>query len=599
MKVLDKSIKTGELKKEIDEFEALAIISKGDTGYKLNFKVKNLSSKPEFIDIVAVGEIPITDRLFVNNFQSWGPCKLISKDTVPKCVPRNALLTRYPISPIPWELDAGITSDYFISTEEAFAGFLSSKTAHPYFSIQDKSIIVKLYIGKTLQPQEVVELEPLWWNTEGFLVENLKKYAQMVAQYNSVSIGKPLFGWASWYYYYLNISEEAILKEIELAKENKLEYELFQIDDGYESDIGDWLETNKKFPSGVEFIAKRIKQEGMIPGIWTAPFSISESSELFQQHPNWVVKDKNDKPIIAYKNWGKKIYALDTTNPNARSWLRDTLTTLKGYGYGFFKIDFLFAGMIPGKRYMDVSPVEAYRMGMKEIREALNDAHILGCGAPLLPSIGYVDSMRIGADTAPYWHEKHNGMPSAKYSMRNAITRNFMNSVWWRNDPDCVMARSIETELNEDERKLNIYLPALLNGLFLQSDRLSVLSKSNIATIRSAINFRGGETNVNFISEERFVLLSRQTINGYVLSFVNLSDRPWEIEIKKFTKQLSTGEEVFFIKYPSMQRIKEWKQSIKPHSILIILQGSKINLKREDKKKTDGREFHYYGSVTP
>jgi len=49
-----------------------------------------------------------------------------------------------------------------------------------------------------------------------------------------------------------------------------------------------------------------------------------------------------------------------------------------------------------------VTPIQAYREGLNVIRKAVGKSFILGCGAPLLPSAGLVDGMRIGEDTAPY-----------------------------------------------------------------------------------------------------------------------------------------------------------------------------------------------------
>ncbi len=594
MKVLGNSVKAGEVKKTIGNFEITATIS--EEANKVELKVKNISMEPRFAGTFEVGEVIPTERLLVNNFQSWGPCKLTNKRDILEHAFGNALITEYPISPVPWELHNHIVSDYFVSTEREFLGFLSSSVCHPYFVMQENGIKIKVYLGKTLKPEESVKLDPLWWSSFPPFEEALRDYAETVAKNNRPRIGEPLFGWASWYHYYLEISESFLEKEIEVIKEKKIQYKLFQVDDGYEKDIGDWLYTNKKFPSGIKSLAEKIRQSNMMPGIWTAPFSMSETSEVFKNHPNWAVKDEEGNPIVAYKNWGKSIYALDTTNPDARRWLNETFSTLRNYGYGFFKIDFLFAGMIPGKRYLNVTPVEAYRMGMSEIRKAVKDAHILGCGAPLLPSIGYVDSMRIGADTAPYWHEKDNGMPSAKYAMRNTLTRNFMNGLWWRNDPDCIMARLTNTELNKNERTLNIFLPALINSVYLQSDKLYTLSEHEICEVKSALNFRGGNSRVWFVDSERFATSSTGAVNGDVLAFVNLSDTEWYVDTSEFTPLLKGNASGFLVTYPSMTKVKERRQKVEPHSILILMHCSRVKLKREDEKKKDGREFHYYGS---
>ena len=71
-------------------------------------------------------------------------------------------------------------------------------------------------------------------------------------------------------------------------------------------------------------------------------------------------------------------------------------------GIDYFKIDFVYAGALAGRRHQDLPPVEAYRRGLRLIREAIGpDAYLLGCGVPILPSIGLVDAMRVGPDIAP------------------------------------------------------------------------------------------------------------------------------------------------------------------------------------------------------
>jgi len=74
-----------------------------------------------------------------------------------------------------------------------------------------------------------------------------------------------------------------------------------------------------------------------------------------------------------------------------------------GIWIDFFTIAFVYAAGLDGLRH-DGSPTSAqvYRQGLDLVRSAIGpEAYLLGCGMPLLPSVGKVDGMRIGADTAP------------------------------------------------------------------------------------------------------------------------------------------------------------------------------------------------------
>ena len=54
-------------------------------------------------------------------------------------------------------------------------------------------------------------------------------------------------GWCSWYHYFHDVTEDHIRSNLALAAE--WPFDVFQIDDGYQAAIGDWLITNEKFPS--------------------------------------------------------------------------------------------------------------------------------------------------------------------------------------------------------------------------------------------------------------------------------------------------------------------------------------------------------------
>lgn len=589
MKIFGNPLAVGIKTQKVDSFNLVFSITQKD-GYEIKIEIENISDNLAFLDTITIGEIESSKKLFVNNFESWGPCTYVKPFEIFQLF-KESKREKFLSSPVPWEFSDGIVSDYFVATDKEFAGFLSSKVSHPYFKWHDDLVDVKLYIGKHLKAHEKIELEPLWVKDTDDLENALDLYAQNISKLNAVKNSKPLYGWESWYCHYLDISQKMFISELEKAIAMK--YQIFQLDDGYEADIGDWLKTNDKFPDGLEFLAKQIKNAGMMAGIWTAPFSVSESSEIFKNHVDWLVTDDDGRPKIAYGNWNRKIYALDLSNPQVLNWIEKIFLTLKEYGYEFFKIDFLFAGIIPGKRHLDVTAVEAYRMGMESISKALGNSHILGCGAPLLPSIGYVDSMRIGPDTSPKWNETIDmGMPSAKYSIRNALSRNFMNK-WWVNDPDCVMARSQDTALTKKERMINLYVPALLNGQFLQSDFIERLTNEDIHFLMSALNFRNGNSSVKFIDEERYVVITKNSTNGDIISFINLSDSSWQDKIENYRKFLDKKTEEFFVSYPDMNHVKA-EIEIESRSIVIIMHRGKRHLRRDDEKEDDGRDIHYY-----
>jgi alpha-galactosidase len=240
--------------------------------------------------------------------------------------------------------------------------------------------------------------------------------------------------WCSWYCYWEDVTEEDILVNLADLDRLDLGVDVVQVDDGWAVGVGDWLTPNAKFP-GLHQLPARIRDTGRRAGIWLAPFLVGSDSRLAAKRPDWLVRGAD-----AGENWGQRLYSLDVTHPDAAEHLTSVFRTLSDSGFDYFKLDFLYAGAIPGGRHTDLEPLDAYRLGLRLIRAALPaGATVLASGAPLLPSIGLVDGMRVSTDVA------RPGFPDADARIGTAIAtgsaRSFQNGRWWVNDPDCLMLR--------------------------------------------------------------------------------------------------------------------------------------------------------------
>ena len=85
----------------------------------------------------------------------------------------------------------------------------------------------------------------------------------------------------------------------------------------------------------MKWLAEQIKGHGFKPGLWVSPYVISEQSDVFRQHPDWLVQRRDGSPQ-RIGNWENenspgalseviKRYCLDITHPQAADWLRDAL----------------------------------------------------------------------------------------------------------------------------------------------------------------------------------------------------------------------------------------------------------------------------------
>ncbi len=322
--------------------------------------------------------------------------------------------------------------------------------------------------------------------TEKSTVESaLARWADSLADKLELSAPRPApTTWCSWYQYFTSVTESDVDLNVELMDRLDLPIDVVQIDDGYQAGIGDWLNPSGRF-ADVPSVFARIRDRGRRAGIWTAPFLVGEQSRLFALHPQWLVRDSSGVPVSAGRNWNQQLYALDTTHPGARDYLRTVFTTFASWGIDFHKIDYIYAAALPGIRYSGVTPIEAYRAGLALIREVIGEAYLLGCGAPQLPSIGLVDAMRVSPDIAPTW-APFNGdasMPGQFGATLNGVSRAFQHGRFWINDPDCIVARPGIERREDWARHISRY-----GGLRGSSDGLDQLDDWGLATTRRLLS---------------------------------------------------------------------------------------------------------------
>lgn len=290
-------------------------------------------------------------------------------------------------------------------------------------------------------------------------------------------------GWCSWYGSWHEVTDAVVAETIAIIDREGLDVRLIQIDDGHQADIGDWLAPSGRIDD-VAALARRIVDGGRQAGIWTAPFMVGAGSQLARNHPEWLVRD-----AVAAHHWGQRINVLDVTHPGAAAHLGHVFRTLRTWGFSFFKIDFLYAGAMVGGRHGDADRIAAYREGLRIIRDAVgDDAVILGCGAPLLPSVGLVDAMRISPDT-DHRTEPLDGdlsQPSMRAALAAGRARAWMHGRLWVNDPDCIIA----TPRSEDRERWAAHMSAY-GSLALSGDRLAELDARGLALTRELLRPSG------------------------------------------------------------------------------------------------------------
>ena len=285
-----------------------------------------------------------------------------------------------------------------------------------------------------------------WFLVHGTEEQVFAAYAaQLSERFGKTRIAKAPRVWCSWYSLYGWVSETSFLNALDGLGD--LPFEVVQLDDGWEQAIGDW-EANKKFPSGMAAVADKIRATGHIPGIWLAPFMVTLNSALFRNHPDWLLRNEQGELVKVGLTWNGYTFALDSGHPEVLSWVEAQLRKVRDWGYEYIKLDFLYAAALPGKRKSGLPRETAYRQAMQLIRDAAGDAYLLACGAPIVPSLGLFDGMRIGPDVAPYWINTPMSLwlnnpnhPGAQNALRTSLGRLWLQPLI-HTDPDVVYFRS-------------------------------------------------------------------------------------------------------------------------------------------------------------
>lgn len=464
---------------------------KGDDTAEVYLEVGNRGADLlliEYLDVLsAEGDMPPSGqwRFYQNGWMSWTPSFARVSEGGLYVLPVMAAEMH---SPHPVGSPSGLRSEWFTvfsaPNESLLLGFISA--AHQLAEIwldAQQHLVARCHLDSIpLPPGQTVRSETLLVRTGPDPVALLEGYANELGERMSARIGEgpPPTGWCSWYYFYGSDTSQDVLANLRAIGQRALDMEVIQIDDGYQTAIGDWLSVDpKRYPDGMETIADQIRAAGHRAGIWTAPFGAAQDSALLAEHPGWVVGGENRESIIAWMHMmSVPCYGLDLSRPDVLAWLEETFRTLRRWGYTYFKIDFLFAGAVTGVRHdPTVTRVQALRRGLEAIRRGVGEeSYILACGAPLGPCVGLVDGMRVGPDVSQTWEPLWDDLstPSVSNAIRNSVARAFMHNRLWHNDPDCIIVRSRrgQSRLVLNEMRTLVSVVALTGGLTLDSDHL-------------------------------------------------------------------------------------------------------------------------------
>lgn len=422
-------------------------------------------------------------------------------------------------------------------------------------SLQDSPAQDQIELSLPVAPGAHMDSERMLLSVSRDYHQQLETYGELIRKIHHARVSAPpLMGWWSWTAFYFGLNQGAALTNAEWEAQHLKQYgyNVVHIDEGYDYARGEYTTPDATlFPNGMRHLEYRIHGLGLTPGLWTAPFEVSERSWVYEHHPDWLVKNAKGQPIPAgHVVDGKdQLYMLDTTNPGAQQYLRSTYSTMAhDWGVRYFKLDFMDDSAIEGYHYKpNTTAMEAQRIGLQIIRQAVGSAVWLDKdGSAMLNPVGYVDYGRISQDTGHTFE-------ATKEAATGIAARYYMDRNFFVSDPDAfaVSTQTISdqswhesrTPATLNEARASIALAAVTGGMFEIGDNLPSLEHS----------------------PERIALLE----NPDLLDMVHLSRASTPVDLMGYAK--ADGQpSVFFLKESPRQSILtvfNWTEQERRHAI--------------------------------
>lgn len=418
-------------------------------------------------------------------------------------------------------------------------------------SLRDSPAEDQIELSLPVKQGESLSSEPVVVSLGADYHAQLEEYGAAIRKLHAPRNTAPTpIGWWSWTAYYFGLTEGPALTNAEFLAQRLRDYgyTFFHIDEGYQFARGDYTTpVATKYPHGIRKLEEQVQGLGLTPGIWTAPFEVSERSSIFAEHKDWLVHNAKGEPIHA--GWvteppdtGKnldQLYVIDSTNPEAQRFLHETYRTLvRDWGIRYIKLDFMDDTAIEGYYFRPhTTALEAQRIGLQVIRDAVGDDVLLDKdGSVMLNPVGLVDTGRISCDTGHSFEASRDALPGL-------AARYYMNRNYYIADPDAFSISRASSAAQGDhggpktltlaEAQAAIALAAVSGGmyeigddlptLFLDADRMDLLKNQDLLNM---VRYGHASTPLDLMSyskedEMPSVFLLRESTRQAILTVFN------------------------------------------------------------------------------
>jgi alpha-galactosidase len=166
-------------------------------------------------------------------------------------------------------------------------------------------------------------------NGRGNASRNLHQWAANYGVLDGKSPRKTLLN--NWEATYFGFNQDKLDELIRQAA--GLGIDVFLLDDGWfgqkyprnndDAGLGDWVVNREKLPGGIGHLIQEAKKNNIQLGIWVEPEMVNPKSELYEKHPDWVIKLPQREEHL-YRNQ----LMLDLTNPQVQDYVYEVMDRL-------------------------------------------------------------------------------------------------------------------------------------------------------------------------------------------------------------------------------------------------------------------------------
>jgi alpha-galactosidase len=152
--------------------------------------------------------------------------------------------------------------------------------------------------------------------------------------------------------------------------------------EGWGDTFGGWEPSTTRWPHGIKYIFDKIRDAGMIPGLWLEPEVAGPRSPLNSKPDDWFFMRHGKRLLRASR------YLLDFRNPAVRSYLDQVIArVVDDYGVGYIKMDYNVDSLVGTDLHADsagqglLEHCRAYLAWIDQILARYPDLILENCGS--------------------------------------------------------------------------------------------------------------------------------------------------------------------------------------------------------------------------